>query len=115
MTEENTAKQLFYICNRCRKKIEDSALIYIQPAILLQKMVTQTPYLFSCPEHAENYLQTMVFHDTCWMEELKDHGVKINDLKEVKKQYAKKKLEELLQESHTDDSAITESLITEGV
>lgn len=95
MSEEN----IFPICNRCQKPIQDPALVYIQPAILLQKFFVQVPPLFSCPEHAQNFARVIIFHDDCWMEELKDHGVDIYDMKEVKKKYAKEALEKITNES----------------
>lgn len=83
----------FPICSRCKLSITDAALVYIQPALLLQKFYAQVPPIFHCPEHAENFARTLLFHDNCWMEELKDHGVPIHDMKEVKKKYAKEVLE----------------------
>ncbi len=74
-------------CNRCQKTIEDIAYVKIQPAILLQEFFTQTPPLFSCPEHAENYSKGMTFHTDCWMAELKDHGIPIHDMTQVAKKY----------------------------
>lgn len=94
----------FPICNRCKLPITDISLIYIQPAVLLQRMFMQVPPIFSCPEHAENYAQKMVFHDDCWISELKDHGVLIHDMKEVRKRYAKEALEKLEKESSSSSS-----------
>ena len=96
MAEENKD---FPTCNRCKKPIEDACLVYVQPALLLQKFFVQTPPLFHCPEHAENYAKSMVFHGDCWMDELRDHGVAIHDMKEVKKRYAKEALEAIDKEA----------------
>ncbi len=75
------------VCNRCRKPIEDVALVKTQPAIVLQQYFAQVPPIFKCPEHAENYSKGMIFHADCYMEELKDHGVEIHDMDEVIKRY----------------------------
>lgn len=87
------------ICNRCQKLIETPAYVIVSPAIVLQEMFDKTPPLFNCPEHAENFTKQMLFHDFCWIAELKDHGVEIHDLEEVKKKYAKEALDKIINES----------------
>ena len=83
------------VCNGCKKPIEEIAYIHILPSIVMQKFFTANPPLFKCKEHLENYSKTLDFHDTCWMKELKSHGVEINNMTEIAKKYAKQKLEEL--------------------
>ena len=95
----------FPICNRCKKEITDPALVYIQPALLLQEFFVQVSPLFSCPEHAENFAQKMIFHDDCWIEELTDHGVPIHDMKEVKKRYAEEALKKFIESSSSSSSS----------
>jgi hypothetical protein len=102
-------KKDFPICNRCRLPIEDPAYVYIQPALLLQHFYAQVPPLFSCPEHAANFAQKMVFHDDCWMDELRDHGALTHDMKEVKKHYAKEALEKIVNESNSSSSCSSSS------
>ena len=96
-------KKEFPNCNRCKLPIEDAALVFIQPALLLQQFYAQVPPIFHCPEHAENFAQKMVFHDHCWMEELKDHGVEIHDMAEVKKKYAKEALEKITKDEKKNE------------
>jgi hypothetical protein len=79
-------KKLF-ICDRCKKEITDIAVVEVRPAIILQKYLAQIPPIFKCPEHAENYTKPMRFHADCWMDELRDHGVEINNMTEVIKKY----------------------------
>lgn len=78
------------VCSHCGKIIEDVAFVEVRPTIVLQEYFAQTPPIFKCKEHAENYTKTMKFHADCWMDELRDHGVEIHDMKEVIKKYQNK-------------------------
>lgn len=86
------------ICNRCQNPIKEPMYIQAIPTLILQKSFTQMPPLFSCPEHAENYTKYMIFHDTCWIEELKEHGITIHNITEVIKKRAKEELEKKVKE-----------------
>lgn len=99
----------FPICNRCQKEIEDVAFIAVQPTIILQQFFVQTPPIFKCPEHAENFTKNMIFHDDCWLAELKDHNVPIHDMTEVAKKYAKEALEKLTSSSSSSSSSSSNS------
>ena len=94
-------KQL--ICNRCQIEIKDVGYIKIIPTIMLQDIFDKSPLLFSCKEHAENYNHSLIFHDNCWCDTLRDNGVILHDLKEVAKKYTeeelKKKNEEAIKKS----------------
>jgi hypothetical protein len=81
-------------CDRCHKPIEEVAFVHIQPTILLQRFFTQTPPIFKCAEHAENFSVGMNFHPNCWMNELRAHKVKIHDMAEVAKKYLGQQKEE---------------------
>lgn len=87
-------KREFPKCSRCKKEIETPAYILIWPSIVLQPFFSQTPPLFSCIEHAENYSHSLKFHDNCWIDTLKEYGIILHDLKEVAKKYTEKKSEE---------------------
>ena len=95
----------FPICHRCKKEIEDVAYIAVSPAIILQKFFTQTPPIFKCKEQAENYSKQMIFHDDCWMDELKDHSVELHDIKALIQEFAKKELEALASSSSSSSSS----------
>lgn len=86
------------ICARCKKEINVPAYILVTPAIVLQEFLNPIPPIFHCREHAENFTKQMTFCDNCWIEELKDHDVKINDIDAIRKQRAKEKLEEIIKE-----------------
>jgi len=86
----------FPLCNRCQKDIQDAAFVVVQPAIILQKYFAQTPPLFKCPEHAENFTKNMVFHSDCWMDELRDHNVPIHNMTKIIQQYAKSALKNIM-------------------
>lgn len=92
---KTTIKKETLTCNRCFKKIEDLAYIKILPSIILQEFRPQVPPIFSCIEHQENYCKGMIFHDDCWMAELKDHKVEVHDMTELRKKYAREALEKL--------------------
>jgi hypothetical protein len=98
-------KKEILFCDRCKQPLEDVCFVHIQPALLLQKFYVQIPPIFTCPEHAENYAQSMRFHTDCWMDELRDHGVPIHDMTEVKKRYAKEALEKLINENSSSLSS----------
>ena len=100
-SSSSTSGSIFPICNRCKLPIEDTALIYIQPALLLQHFFAQVPPIFHCPEHAENFAQKLVFQSDCWMDELRDHGALIHNMTEVRKRYAKEALEKIVAEPNT--------------
>ncbi len=77
------------ICARCKKEIESIAYVRVQPTLILQPYMPQTPPLFKCREHAENFAKPMDFHDDCWIDELLDHEIPIHDMKEIEKKYLK--------------------------
>jgi hypothetical protein len=101
MPEENK----FPICDRCKKSIETPAYVLIWPSIVLQPFFPQSPPLFSCIEHAENYSHSLKLHDDCWIDTLKDHGVQIHDMNEVKKKYAEEALKKLIESSSSSSSS----------
>jgi len=71
------------ICNRCQKEITVPAYVKIWPSIVLQELFEPMPAIFKTPEHAENFSKGMIFHTDCWMDELRDHGIKLHDIKKI--------------------------------
>lgn len=84
-------------CDKCGKEITTLAFIKLQPAIMIRKIYSGNLPIFSCREHQENYSHTLDLHEDCWMSLLKESGVKLHDMKEVKKKYLKEQLEQLEQ------------------
>jgi len=77
------------ICARCKRKIEEPTYILIRGTIVVNNGVPN-PEVFTCPEQAFNYAQGFVLHAVCWIEMLKEYGVKLYDLGKVYAEYAKK-------------------------
>lgn len=77
------------MCDRCKKSITDIAFIMASPSIVLNGIFDQSPAIFKCKEHAENFAKHMKFHSDCWMDELKDHGVPIHNMTEIIAKYNK--------------------------
>lgn len=90
-SSSSTSSSIFPICNRCKLPVETPAYVLLLPSIVLQHFFSQTPPLFSCIEHAENYNHSLKLHDNCWIDMLKEHGVVLHDLKEVAKKYEQEK------------------------
>ena len=80
----------FPICDRCKKEIQDNAYVIITPSIVLQKYFAQTPPIFKCHEHAENFTKGMRFHSDCWMDTLRDHGIPLHDMTKIVELYNQK-------------------------
>lgn len=79
------------ICARCKKEIpNDIAYVLIQGSIILRGMFDRNPNIFTCKEQAANYSRKLVMHDQCWIDTLKDHGIKLYDMNKVAEEYMKR-------------------------
>jgi hypothetical protein len=80
--EENT----FEIpkCGRCKRAVTDVSYLEISANIVLQEFLPniQVP-IYRCPEAAENYAKRIAMHDDCWLDTLKDHGIKLHDITSI--------------------------------
>ena len=70
-------------CQKCHKEIEDLMYVKLQPQLIMQKYKNPIPPIFSCVESQENYATEIILHDTCFINLLKEMGIKIHDMKEV--------------------------------
>jgi len=78
--KEPATVPLTVTCNRCGLPIKDLCYVLVQPALVLQRYIAQIPPIFKCKEQADNYSKSMSFHECCWMDELRDHGIKLHDI-----------------------------------
>jgi len=75
------------VCAKCKKEIKPSfAYVIVRADIILREPVSR-PVVFTCIEQSENYAKKLIMHDTCWIELLKECGIKLHDMNEVYKKY----------------------------
>lgn len=70
------------------KSVIDKAMAYVRVSgsiILRQGLVQETnalksPLIYTSFKQADNYAQTVIMHDTCWIKFLRECGVVLHDL-----------------------------------
>lgn len=78
------------VCGRCKQPITDVCYVSVCASMVLQKNFgIITPQIFYNPESAENFAQRIDMHPTCWIATLRDHDVKLHDMKGVGKKALK--------------------------
>lgn len=77
-------KEKNLVCQRCKKEIKEPSYVLVGGSVITN---VNSPMVFSCPEHAFNYNQRIVLHDTCWIEMLGEYGSPLYDMEKVRKKY----------------------------
>jgi hypothetical protein len=75
------------ICAKCKKEIKPLFAYVVVRAEIVLREPAQRPVVFTCIEQSENYAQKLIMHDVCWIELLREFGIKLHDMNEVYKKY----------------------------
>lgn len=77
-------------CALCGKAIDVPAFVFVRGTIVIDDKTLKNPTIFQCLEHAFNYAQGYYAHPQCWMDRLKQLGVPLYDMEEVRAEINKK-------------------------
>lgn len=72
------------ICQKCGKPIDVPTYVIVEGTIITN---SNSPKIFTCPEHKFNYSQGIIVHTNCWIMMLKEYGTEVYDMAKVYEQY----------------------------